>query len=337
MTPKQNRSEPHPLATNAAADANADADDQDVAPACVMAFNANDPSGAAGLAADIGAINSVGAHCLPVVCGAYVRDTTGITDHFAFDDEAVAEQARTALEDVQVQLIKVGFAGSPENLSAVAQIASDYTETPLVTYLPDLSWWDERSMENYLDALRELLLSQTTVLVGNHNTLWRCLLPDWTQQRSPSARDLAKAAADLGVPYTLVTGILLPEQLIDNVLASPQAVLYSQKFERFDAVFCGAGDTLSAALSALLASGCDLAAAVEEALGYLDRSLDGGFRPGMGQVIPDRLFWTQTGEETDIEAATPEPDAPGKTTPSNAPAAAPPLETWSIPPHDTRH
>lgn len=335
MTPKQNR--PEPQSAPAQTEANADSDDQDVAPACVMAFNANDPSGAAGLAADIGAINSVGAHCLPVVCGAYVRDTTGITNHFAFDDEAVAEQARTALEDVEVQLIKVGFAGSPENLSAIAEIASDYAETPLIAYLPDLSWWDERSVENYLDALRELLLSQTTVLVGNHNTLCRCLLPDWNQQRSPGARDLAKAAADLGVPYTLVTGILLPDQFIDNVLASPQAVLYSQKFERFDAVFCGAGDTLSAALSALLASGCDLTAAVDEALGYLDRSLDGGFRPGMGQVIPDRLFWTQAGEDDDAKATTPE-----ATSPSNPPASAvlattPPPETWSIPPHDTRH
>ena len=77
----------------------------------------------------------------------------------------------------------------------------------------------------YLDAFRELMLPQTTVLVGNHSTLWRWLLPDWSSDRSPTARDIAKAAAEMGVPYTLVTGIPLPDQFIDNVLATPQAVL----------------------------------------------------------------------------------------------------------------
>jgi hydroxymethylpyrimidine/phosphomethylpyrimidine kinase len=133
------------------------------------------------------------------------------------------------------------------------------------------------------------------------------LLPDWSTERSPTARDIAKAAGQLGVPYTLVTGIPLPEQFVDNVLASPQAVLGSSKFERFEAIFSGAGDTLSAALAALIASGSDLAAATTEALGYLDRCLDAGFRPGMGNVVPDRLFWAQpdaddeAGELTEAE------------------------------------
>jgi hydroxymethylpyrimidine/phosphomethylpyrimidine kinase len=146
-------------------------------------------------------------------------------------------------------------------------------------------------------------------LVGNHSTLWRWLLPDWPGDRNPSAKDIAKAAAQLGVPYTLVTGIPLPEQFIDNALATPQAVLYSEKFERFEAVFTGAGDTLSAALTALLANGHDLQAATAEALTYLDQSLSAGFHPGMGQTVPDRMFWAQADDhedEADIEgAATP--------------------------------
>ena len=271
-------------------------------PACVMVFNANDPSGASGLAADIGAIASVGAHALPIVTGAYARDTAEIFDHFAFDDEAVTEQARAALEDVPVQVIKVGFVGSPENLAAVAALAADYADVPLVAYMPDLSWWDEIQIDLYLDAFKELILPQTTVLVGNHSTLWRWLLPDWSTQRSPGARDIALAAHALGVPYTLVTGIPLPDQFIDNVLASPHAVLANEKFERFEAVFSGTGDTLSAALAALLASGSDLTEAFTEALSYLDRCLEGGFRPGMGHVVPDRLFWAQPESECDAES-----------------------------------
>ncbi|MBS0341921.1 MAG: bifunctional hydroxymethylpyrimidine kinase/phosphomethylpyrimidine kinase [Proteobacteria bacterium] len=285
---------------------------------CVLVFNASDPSGAGGLAADALAIASVGAHMLPVVTGAYARDTAEIFDHFPFDEEAVSEQARTVLEDVEVQLIKVGFAGTPENLSEIAETASDYPEVPVVAYMPNLSWWEEDKIDAYLDAFRELVLPQTTVLVGNHSTLWRWLLPDWNGERPPTARDIARAAGEQGVPYTLVTGLVLPDQYFDNVLASPQTVLASEKFERLEAVFSGAGDTLSATLAALLASGTDLVAATSESLSYMDRCLDAGFRPGMGHVVPDRLFWAQP-EDEDAEAGGEE------------------ATDFALPPHETRH
>jgi hydroxymethylpyrimidine/phosphomethylpyrimidine kinase len=298
-----------------------DAEGDDTNPACVIVFNASDPSGAGGLASDVTAIASVGAHALPVVTGAYARDTAEIFDHFPFDEDVVAEQARAILEDVSVQVFKVGFVGSPETISTIAEIAADYSEVPLIAYMPNLSWWDEGQIDAYQDAFRELMLPQTTVLVGNHSTLWRWLLPDWSSDRSPTARDIAKAASEMGVPYTLVSGIPLPEQFIDNVLATPQAVLGNEKFERFEAVFSGAGDTLSAALAALVASGSDLVGAASEALAYLDRCLDAGFRPGMGNVVPDRLFWAQP--EGESEELTPE--------------EAQALQVFDMPAHDTKH
>jgi hydroxymethylpyrimidine/phosphomethylpyrimidine kinase len=231
-----------------------DADDGDQT-ACVLCFNANDPSGAAGLAADVLAIACVGAHPMPITTGVYVRDTAEILEFFPLDEDAVESQARAVLEDVAVQIIKVGFLGSPESITVVAEIAADYDDVPVVAYMPSLSWWTDAETDSYLDAFTELMLPQTTVLVGNHSTLWRWLLPDWSSQRSPSARDLAKAAFDHGVAYTLVTGIPLPDQYIDNVLATPEAVLGGEKFERFEATFIGAGETLSAALAALLANG----------------------------------------------------------------------------------
>ena len=275
---------------------------------CVLVFNANDPSGAAGLSADILSVASVGGHALPVSTGAYVRDTTRIFDFFALEEEAVTEQARAILEDAPAQVIKVGFAGSPENVSAIAELAADYAEIPLVTCMPDLSWWEESRIDSYQDAVRELLLPQTTVLVGNHNTLCRWLAPDWHADKPPSARDIARAAAEVGVPYVLITGIGLPGQFLDNVLATPQTVMCSERFERFDANFVGAGDTLAAALAALIGAGSDLPDATKEALSYLDRCLDAGFRPGMGAVLPDRLFWAQPEDddsEDDVETTQP--------------------------------
>ncbi len=269
----------------------------DAATACVLVFNANDPSGASGLAADVLAIACVGAHPMPITTGVYVRDTTEVLEFFALDEDAVESQARTVLEDVTVQTIKLGFLGSPETITVVAEIASDYDEVPIIAYMPSLSWWSDTEIDSYLDAFTELLMPQITVLVGNHGTLWRWLLPEWSSERSPSARDVAKAAADHGVPYTLVTGIPLADQYIDNALATPEAVLGGEKFERFEATFVGAGETVSAALAALLANGDDLVSATKEALVFLDRSLDAGFRPGMGHVVPDRMFWAQPEEE----------------------------------------
>ena len=264
-----------------------------------MAFTANDPSGAGGLAADVATISSASAYALPVVTGTYIRDTSEIRDHVAMDEDAVDEQARCALEDVNVVAFKVGFVGSPENVSAIAEIASDYPEVPVVTYLGDLSWWDELAIDNYLDALAELLLPQTAVLVGNHSSLCRWLLPEWDADKPPGPRDVARAAAAHGVPYTLVTGFNAADQYLESHLATPETVLATARYERFEATFTGAGDTLSAALASLLAAGADLQTAVAESLTYLDQCLDAGFQPGMGHAVPDRMFWAHEDEESE--------------------------------------
>jgi hydroxymethylpyrimidine/phosphomethylpyrimidine kinase len=285
-----------------APDAAADSED-DASLACVLVFNASDPSGASGISADVLAIASVGAHALPVLTGAYARDTAQVFDFFPLTEESVGDQARAILEDVPPQVIKVGFAGSAENISIIAELTADYDGVPVVAYMPNLSWWEDDQIDQYLDAFRELLLPQTSVLVGHHSTLRRWLLPDWSSEKNPGPRDIAKAAAEFGVPYTLVTGLTATDQQIDNVLATPETVVGHEKFERIEAVFSGAGETLSAALAALIATGLDLSVASSEALHYLDRCLDEGFRPGMGHVVPDRLFWALPEPEDDEDDA----------------------------------
>ena len=312
---------------------------EDDAPVCILIFNSGDPSGAGGLSADITTIACVGGHPLPVCTGAYARDTRRIYDYFALDDEAVAEQARAVLEDSPVGAIKVGFVGSPGNLAAVSRVSSDYPDIPVISYMPDLSWWDENDQERYLDAFKELVLPQTSVLVGNHRTLWNWLLPDWNQSRNPSARDIAIAAEALEVPYVLVTGIQLPDQYVENVLATAQSVLGSSKYELFDASFTGAGDTLSAALTALLASGNDLGLATQEALEYLDHCLDSGFKPGMGHYVPDRLFWAQPDEDDEANEGEQEngdaPEAQASSDKDTTDAAQ--SLAIQIEPHETKH
>lgn len=282
------------------------------APPCVLCFNGSDPSGAGGLAGDVVTVAAMGAHALPVATAIVMRDTAEVFDQHALDPDLVAQQARAILEDVTIAGWKVGFLGSAETVGAVAEVLSDYPDVPLVSYLPPLPWLEDDELQPYLDAFRELILPATEVLVGNHKTLTDFLLPEWDSERPPSARELAVAAGEHGTRFVLVSGVMLPakgsEQYIDNVLASPQGALTGEKFERFEIGFVGAGDTLAAALAALLAAGTELQAAVGEALSFLDQSLDAGFRPGMGGIVPDRFFWAMPpaeGDETeDGEPAT---------------------------------
>jgi hydroxymethylpyrimidine/phosphomethylpyrimidine kinase len=276
------------------------------APACVLTFNTSDPCGGSGLAADVSTVASMGAHALPVVTGILVRDTAEVIDSHEIDPDVVVEQARVILEDVQIASVKVGFLASAECVSAVAEVLADYSDVPVVSYLPNLSWMDDEQQGSYLDSFKELILPSTTLLVGSHKTLTDFLLPDWESERTPSARELAVAAAESGTQFVLVTGINLPDQFIDNVLASPEGALAGERFERFEAGFVGAGETLSAALAAILASSDQVDAAVSEALSFLDQALDSGFRPGMGHVVPDRFFWAlPPGEESEAAPGSP--------------------------------
>ncbi len=284
--------------------------EDDAPPPCVLSFNASEPTGAAGSGADIAAIAAMGAHALPVITAVLVRDTAEVFDQHALDSDLVVEQARSVLEDMPTAAFKVGYLGSAEGVSAVAEVLSDYPELPVLTYLGATPWLDEEQLSSYQDALRELVLPQTTVLVGNHQQLTEFLLPDWDGGRPASPRELAVEAHKHGAAHVLVTGIPLSNGFVDNVLAGPQGPITGEKFERFETSFIGAGDTLSAALTALLAVGVELHEAVGEALTFLDSALDAGFQPGMGHVVPDRFFWALPAPEEGEEDGEPEPPPP---------------------------
>jgi hydroxymethylpyrimidine/phosphomethylpyrimidine kinase len=69
-------------------------------------------------------------------------------------------------------------------------------------------------------------------------------------------------------------------------------------------IYHGSGCTLASAIAALLANGLPMEEAVREAQEYTWETLKYGFRPGMGQHIPDRLFWAREDEEDDGAAET---------------------------------
>ncbi|MDP1637440.1 MAG: hydroxymethylpyrimidine/phosphomethylpyrimidine kinase [Candidatus Nitrotoga sp.] len=267
-------------------------------PPIVLAFGATDPSGGAGLQADILTIASMGCHPLSVVTAVTVQDTSGVDDILPIDAEWVSDQARAVLEDMPVAAFKIGLLGSVENIAAIAEVISDYPDIPLV-FDPVLASGrgDELADEDMLDALRELLLPQTTILTPNSIEARRLIQDEDNDEDNPDLAECAKRIVQLGCEYVLVTGTHEHTPKVINTLYGENGVVRSDSWTRLPGIYHGSGCTLASAIASLLANGLPINEAVKEAQEFTWKALQYAFRPGMGQHIPDRLFWARDDEE----------------------------------------
>jgi len=174
-------------------------------PALVLAFAASDPSGGAGLQADILTLASMGCHPLSVVTAITVQDTLGVEGMQALDADWVADQARCLLEDMPVDAFKIGMLGSVEIIAAIAEIVSDYPDVPLILD-PVLASGrgDELATDEMQSAMRELLLPQTTILTPNSLEVRR--LAEIDDDEKTSLAQCAGKLVELGAEFVLVTG-----------------------------------------------------------------------------------------------------------------------------------
>jgi len=270
---------------------------QDLLPPIVMVFAASDPSGGAGLQADIMTLSSMGCHPLSVVTALTVQDSAGVEDVLAIDADWVSDQARALLEDMSVSAFKVGMLGSVENIAAIAEIISDYPDIPLVLD-PVLSSGrgDELASEDMIAALRELLLPQTTLLTPNSIEARRLALDESNEEDDPDLAECARRLVGAGAEYVLITGTHEHTPQVVNSLYGENGLIRADPWERLPGSYHGSGCTLASAIAANLANGLELAEAVRDAQDYTWQALENGFRPGMGQYLPDRFFWAREPE-----------------------------------------
>ena len=267
-------------------------------PPAVLTFAATDPSGGAGLQADILTLASMGCHPLSVITAITVQDTSGVEGIQAVDADWVSDQARAILEDIPVAAFKIGVMGSVENIAIIAEIVSDYPEIPLI-FDPVLSSarGDEFASEEAIEAIREMLIPQTTIITPNSPELRRLVMGD--DEDDISFEKLARRLTDMGAEYVLVTGTHDSTLDVINTLYSDRGVMRADRWQRLPGSYHGSGCTLASALAATVARGLDIEEAVREAQEYTWQTLKFGFRPGMGQFIPDRLFWARDDEADD--------------------------------------
>ncbi|MEW6569531.1 MAG: hydroxymethylpyrimidine/phosphomethylpyrimidine kinase, partial [Chloroflexota bacterium] len=255
-------------------------------PPVVLVFAGLDPTGGAGLSADIEAIISQGCHAAPIATALTVQDTRDVIRVGQVDALLVVEQARALLEDVPVAAIKLGMLGSAAMVEAIHSILRDYPHIPVVLD-PVLraGGGTELADEELIEAMRELLIPQTTILTPNSEEARR-LAPD-----ADNLHACALSLLEQGSEYVLITGTHEPTPEVENLLFGGHRLLETLSWPRLPESYHGSGCTLASAIAGLLAQGHEPMTAIHQAQDYTWQTLEQAYRLGRGQMIPNRLFW----------------------------------------------
>lgn len=256
----------------------------------VLVFAGLDPSGGAGIQADIEAIASMGSHAAPVVTTLTVQNTRNVARCVPVDPLLVVEQARALLQDLSVAACKIGLVDSAACAAAIHSILMDYPDIPVVLD-PILAsgGGDPLVTDEVREALLTLLVPLTTVLTPNSIEA-RTLAPE-----ADTLEAAAMALLSRGSELVLLTGTHEAGESVVNTLYGSMRKLDAFAWPRLPHTYHGSGCTLAASIAGLLAHGHAPANAVHEAQQYTWEALAAGYRIGSGQLIPNRFFWARSG------------------------------------------
>jgi hydroxymethylpyrimidine/phosphomethylpyrimidine kinase len=254
-------------------------------PPIVLTFAGSDPTGGAGLQADVLTLASMGCHPLSVVTALTVQDTSGVESLQPVAAPLVRAQAEALLAEMRVAAFKLGVLGSTENIQLVAGILSEQRDVPVV-FDPVLASGrgDALASEEMLHALREFVLPQSTIVTPNSIEARRL-------SGEHSLERCARRLLDFGAEYVLITGTHEAGEEVVNTLYDGGGVVREDRWQRLPGSYHGSGCTLASALAAALANGLGMPEAVRDAQEFTWQALASAFKPGAGQLIPDRFFW----------------------------------------------
>ena len=268
-----------------------------------MSFGAADPAGATGVQADLAAFSALSCTGLAVTTALLIGDSAKVEDMQDIDPDWVADQARVILEDMTMAAFKVGAITNLEQVAAVAEILSDYPDAPLILdpFSSRLPQPADDDAEELMTAIRQLLVPQATLLMLSQVELGR-MAETWRE--SGDGDDTLQSDVEhllaLGCEFVLVTGTASGSQsdgTLANTLFGADGVISHDAWQHLAGPFIGAGNTLSAALTAFMARGADVPEAVAAAQEYTVGALAHAHRYGMGKFVPNRFFHLQSAQD----------------------------------------
>lgn len=253
----------------------------------VLVLAGNDPSGGAGLQADIEALTSQGCHVAPVVTVVTVQDTKDIHDIHPIPTELIIRQAATVLNDLEVSAVKIGLIGEAATAMELYRLLSDWPQLPVVLD-PILRSGGGTQLTKPKDfAGLKTLFPGVTVLTPNILEA-QALAPD-----TPDLEACGRALVAQGCEFVLITGTHEDRPQVINRLFDASGLIESFAWERLPGSIHGSGCTLAASIAGLLAQGLLPVDAVHQAQEYTWQTLKHAYRVGHGQKLPNRLFWAK--------------------------------------------
>jgi hydroxymethylpyrimidine/phosphomethylpyrimidine kinase len=254
----------------------------------VLSFSGHDPSGGAGVQADIETLASHQCHPVSIITALTEQDTQNVTKLIPQDPDHIVKQAMTLMADIPIKAIKIGLLGHPKTALAVRSIIQQHPNIPVV-FDPVLAagGGTDLSSKELIKTIRDFLLPCTTVLTPNSDEA----------RRLTGLKDLTECGLDLlqqGCDYVLITGTHESTPEVSNQLFHDGKCIETYTWNRLPYSYHGSGCTLAASIAALLAQGLDVVDAINEAQEFTWNALQAGFQPGKGQHIPNRLFWVDS-------------------------------------------
>lgn len=252
----------------------------------VMCFSGSDPTGGAGIQADIETLAGMGCHAAPVITTVTAQDTQNVKSYVPLDATTITEQARAVLEDMPVDGFKIGLLGSVEAVEAIHAILGDYQGVPVVLD-PVLRAGGGAVLADaeIQAAISELLVPLATFITPN--TYEAQMLCHEADNLDACAHELM----DMGAEYVLITGTHENTPKVINTLYGNNRLMDKYEWERLPYDYHGSGCILASGIAGLLAQQLDPLSAAHEAQDFTWNALKAGMRLGMGQYIPNRFFW----------------------------------------------
>lgn len=249
----------------------------------VLCFSGLDPSGGAGLQADIEAVGAQGAHAAVVCTALTVQDTRRVYGFQAIDPAFLRQQADRVLDDLPVEAIKCGMLASPEVVAMVKAVCEARPDLPLVLD-PVLAANSGGSLANPRMVEELAMLFPHAALITPNSLEAR-----WLTGETDLDRALARLH-EMGAKAVLLKGGHEAGDMIRNVLSVNGALTQTSQWPRLPHEFHGSGCTLASAIAGNIARGLDLPVAVTRAEVWLQSTLaDADLPHADGQAIPKRV------------------------------------------------
>lgn len=249
----------------------------------VLCFSGLDPTGGAGIQADIEAIGQHGCHAAPIITANTIQDTHNVKSFEPVNAELILKQARTILKDMPVKVIKIGMIGSGSTAEAIYTLIRQHKDIPVI-YDPVLFAGGGSSLakRNLLDAVNALIIPNTYILTPN--------IPEALHLTNPklAPENAAQHLNNIGAQHVLITGTHAKSPNVIHKLYHKMKCTNTYKYKRLNNEYHGSGCTLAASVAALVAQDIEPLNACQNALDFTYKSLKNAQALGNGQLIPNR-------------------------------------------------